>query len=91
MSRKPKTPIFLQRTNYRQQRLRDAAKLMPIIGTILLALPLAWATEGPDEKIGSNGLIYVFGVWVLLIIGTALLTSCMRRGTIDDDDRPPKP
>lgn len=75
MSRPPTTPVFLQRANYRQRRLRDAAKLVPLIGIILWALPLAWPAETGDTPVGSARLLYVFGVWMILIVLTAMLAS----------------
>jgi len=77
MSRKPTPPVFLQRASYRQRRIRDAAKLMPFLGIILLAIPLAWPSGEGEEVIGSEGLLYVFGVWVVLIVLTALLSNLM--------------
>lgn len=78
MSPKVPQPVFLQRTSYRQRRLRDAAKLVPFLGIVLLAIPMAWTSGDADEKIGSSGLIYVFGVWVVLIVLTAILSGLMR-------------
>ncbi len=78
MSRKPTPPVFLQRASYRQRRIRDAAKLMPALGIVLLAIPLAWTSGEAEEKVGSSGLLYIFGVWVVLIVLTALLSSLMR-------------
>ncbi|EBA10625.1 hypothetical protein [Roseobacter sp. CCS2] len=78
MSRKPTTPVFLQRASYRQRRVRDAAKLLPFVGVVLLAIPLAWTGGEGDDQIGASGLLYVFGVWVLLIVLTALLSNLMR-------------
>ncbi len=78
MSQKQNPPVFLQRASYRQRRVRDGAKLLPFVGVVLLAIPLAWSSDGPDEKIGSSGLIYIFGVWVLLIVLTAILSSFIR-------------
>jgi hypothetical protein len=89
MSRQPDTPVFLQRDSYRQRRLRDGAKLVPFLGIILLVIPLAWSADAPDEKIGASGLIYVFGVWMVLIILTAILARYMRpEGTDKAEDRP---
>ncbi len=38
--RKPKRPLFLARAPYRRRRLRDAARLLPVVGGFLLLLPL---------------------------------------------------
>ena len=80
MSLRPNTPMFLQRAGYRQRRLRDASKLVPVLGVLLLVLPLAWpvASQPEAESIGASGLIYIFGVWFVLIVLTALLTSRLR-------------
>lgn len=80
MSRQPSSPVFLQRASYRQRRLRDGARLLPFVGVVLLAIPLAWSAEGPDDKIGAAALIYIFGVWMFLIILTAILARRMRTG-----------
>jgi uncharacterized membrane protein len=78
MSSPSKLPVFLQRASYRQRRLRDAAKLIPFLGVILWVMPLVWPHDTPDARIGSQGLIYIFGVWVVLIVLTALLASRIR-------------
>lgn len=78
MSRKPTLSVFLQRASYRQRRLRDAARLVPFLGIVLLAIPLTWPAGDTQEPIGSAGLLYIFGVWALLIILTAVLSSFMR-------------
>ena len=86
----PKPPIFLQRQNYRQRRVRDAARFLPFLGAILWALPLSWAHDPEAPRIGSAGLIYIFGVWVLLILLAAFLASRIRAdppaGSAEDPD-----
>ena len=42
---------------------------MPVIGLILLILPLLWA----DQATTSGGILYVFWVWALLIAGTRII------------------
>lgn len=80
-----KTPVFLQRASYRQRRLRDGAKLVPFLGIILWLIPLAWQNEDVGERVGSWGVLYVFGVWVLLIVLAAALSSRLRSdATISD-------
>ena len=85
MSRKSPPPIFLQRASYRQRRIRDAAKLMPFLGIILWAIPLAWSRGDGSNDVGTAGLIYVFGVWVLLIVATGFLAAKVRGDTPDDE------
>ncbi len=86
MSRKSPPPIFLQRASYRQRRLRDAAKLLPFLGMILWAIPLTWSHGEGDDHIGTSGLIYVFGVWVILIVLTGLMASRIRSDTPKEDE-----
>jgi hypothetical protein len=78
MNRRTTQSVFLQRSSYRQRRLRDGAKLVPFLGVILLAIPLAWSSDEVGEKVGASGWLYVFGVWVVLIVLTAILSSRLR-------------
>ncbi|WP_054004776.1 hypothetical protein [Cypionkella psychrotolerans] len=61
--RRPRAPLFLARAVYRQRRLRDAARLLPLVGFFLLMLPLMWS----DTAGAGHTAVYVFGVWALLI------------------------
>ena len=77
MSTPQKTAIFLERRGYRQRRLIDAVRLLPILGMILLALPLLWQAEESQSSFNADALIYVFGVWVLLIACSAFVSAFM--------------
>ena len=88
-------PVFLERTGYRQRRLVDAIRLLPVLGAALWAVPLLWRS---GQTVGSVALLYVFGAWVLLVILAALLSRALGRsgwgaigpgGADDDDGRPP--
>jgi hypothetical protein len=61
-----KPPLFLARAPYRRRRLRDAARLLPILGLFLLLLPLLW-THGDRTSLSSGDVIYFFLVWLALI------------------------
>ncbi len=61
--RRPRAPLFLARAVYRQRRLRDAARLLPIFGFFLLMLPLQWGSGSGAGRVA----VYVFGVWAMLI------------------------
>ncbi|EAQ04769.1 hypothetical protein OB2597_05785 [Pseudooceanicola batsensis HTCC2597] len=68
-------PLFLGRVSYRQRRLADAARLMPVLGAILMALPLLWPRAGEaGTPPTSVAMIYIFGVWTLLTVLAALLS-----------------
>ena len=63
--RRPKPPLFLARAVYRRRRLRDAARLVPLVGAFLLLLPMLWRQEG---GLGAGwDWLSLFAVWALLI------------------------
>ncbi|GHH01994.1 hypothetical protein [Pseudodonghicola xiamenensis] len=66
-----KTPsVFLERQSYRRRRLMDAARLLPVLGALLFAVPLIWPRAGqPGAVQSSHGVIYIFTVWAVLILG----------------------
>ena len=71
--RRPGPPIFLERHSYRQRRLRDAARLLPLLGAALWMLPLLFAADGTPAST-SQTLIYIFGIWAGLAGVAALLS-----------------
>ena len=79
-----RAPLFLARAVYRRRRLRDAARLLPFLGVLLLLLP-ALGREGGR---GSEAAIYVFAVWAVLILAAALLAPGL---AAPEPDQPPSP
>ncbi len=75
-------PIFLARQSYRRRRLGDAAKLIPVIGAILLLMPMLWGGSAQT----SGGLIYIFSVWAILIVVIALISSQLAQSIPETDD-----
>ena len=69
MSRPPE-PVFLERQSYRRRRLSDAARMMPILGLVLIFVPLLWA----EEATTANGILYIFSVWAILIAVTRVIS-----------------
>nr|WP_245218477.1 hypothetical protein [Rubellimicrobium aerolatum] len=64
---------------YRQRRLRDAARLLPVAGIVLLLIPLLWKPSGTPQGVGNAAaLLYVFGVWAALVAGARLLAWLLR-------------
>lgn len=74
-----KPPIFLARAPYRRRRLRDAARLVPVLGMLLLLLPLLW-TPDAEVSLSSGEVLYFFGVWLLLIGLAAAFAPGLRSG-----------
>ena len=63
-------PLFLARAVYRKRRLRDAARLLPLLGMFLLVLPGLWATDMPAS---GGDWVYILVVWGGLIAAAAAL------------------
>jgi hypothetical protein len=77
--------VFLEKSTYRRRRLRDTARLLPVVGGILFLLPLLWPTKS-DATLTSSALIYLFLAWAVLIVLAAVLSRPLQRredGTIE--------
>ncbi len=83
--RRPKRPLFLARAPYRRRRLRDAARLLPVLGAFLLLLPLLW-TPGSRMALTSGDVVYFFSVWLVLIVLAAAFAPGLRGGEGADDE-----
>jgi len=60
--------LFLERRGYRQRRIIDAARILPIVGLLLWLVPLIWPDVGEDGAIStSQATLYVFAIWIALI------------------------
>lgn len=80
-----KPPLFLARAPYRRRRLRDAARLLPILGVFLLMLPLLW-TEEVQVSLSAVDVVYFFAVWILLIGLAAAFAPGLRSGDGAEED-----
>jgi hypothetical protein len=76
---------FLERDNYRQRRFRDAAHFVPVFGAVLMLLPLMWPREATDQSLTSSGMIYLFGLWIVLIFIALALSRALRFEVQKDD------
>lgn len=74
--------VFLERRAYHKRRMRDLARAVPIIGAVLISIPLLWP-QGDDGVTNSTAVIYVFGVWIVLIALAALISRVVQ------SDEPP--
>jgi len=92
---RPSQPVFLERQSYRRRRLLDVARLLPLLGALLLLVPLLWpgsdggADTVPPAMPMSGAMTYVFFVWAALIGGAFLFGVAARRW--DGDDRSSEP
>ncbi|MCF6234605.1 MAG: hypothetical protein L3J36_16135 [Rhodobacteraceae bacterium] len=77
---RPTQALFLERQSYRRRRLVDVARLLPLLGVLLLLVPLLWQGKGEGlETPISTAITYVFAVWALLILGAGLFGIAARR------------
>ena len=72
-------PLFLERESYRQRRTIDAARLLPFLGFLALCLPILWGGGEDGARLTSVGVIYLFGVWSVLILAALILARRLRR------------
>ncbi|MGZ2257423.1 hypothetical protein [Roseobacter sp. A03A-229] len=84
----PRSPLFLERGSYRQRRLMDALRLLVILGAGLWMIPLLWPSGAEvDEGIPmSRALLYIFGVWALLIAASYGLARRVHKLPDSDDE-----
>ena len=54
-------------------RLRDGARLLPVLGAFLFLLPILWAPGQTDQRDTAPDGIYLFVLWGVLIAIAALL------------------
>ena len=83
-----RAPVFLKPAGYRQKRVRDAARLLPVLGVALLLVPLLWTPSDAEGGIGNAAaLIFVLGVWAGLVLAAFLLSRALRPGE-DPEEEP---
>jgi hypothetical protein len=72
--------LFLERRTYRQNRLQDAARLLPVFALVLFFAPVFIRGDaeagGPDL---ATWLVYYFAVWMGLIGLTAFVSRSLTR------------
>lgn len=74
--------LFLERRTYRQNRLQDAARLLPFLGAILIFGPIFIRDDGGGAPILARELVYYFAIWLGLIVLTALISRALRRASV---------
>ena len=76
MSRRDDPP-FLERALYRAKRVQDAARVLPVFGAVLFALPMLWAAGRTGSTVRSG--LYLFAAWGVLILVAFLLSRLLSR------------
>ena len=72
--------LFLERRTYRQNRLQDAARLLPFLGAILIFGPIFIRDDAAGASTVAGELVYYFAIWLGVILLTALVSRALVRG-----------
>ena len=68
MPRPRAQPLFLARSRYRHRRLRDVARLMPVLAALVWLFPLLWRTDTATDTAGTaSAAVFLFAGWAILI------------------------
>jgi len=85
---KRRTPVFVERSRYYRRRLIDCARLLPVLGAFLWMIPMLWALGPNGGKLTSSAMVYLFGVWAMLIVISGFLTRALGKTAADDETGP---
>ncbi|MCB5409730.1 hypothetical protein [Pseudogemmobacter faecipullorum] len=83
-------PVFLAHNPYRRRRLRDAARLLPVVGAFLMILPMLWSPAGSGSRLLSGDVIWFFLIWALLILAAAALAPGLARSVEEEGEAGPE-
>ncbi|MCF7699820.1 DUF6611 family protein [Loktanella sp. M215] len=76
--------LFLARDSYRQRRLRDVARMLPVAGAVIWLLPLMWTRPAGQTGGMAAAVVFVFAGWTLLIVLTAVVSRRIRVDSATD-------
>lgn len=81
-----------EENRYRRQRAIDRIRMLPILALVLFFSPLFWSpsyqygNDFPTVSLAlSTGVIYIFGVWFLVIFLTLWAGRVSSRATVKDE------
>lgn len=78
-------PLFLEQRSYRQRRVRDVARVLPIVGVLLWAIPLLWPRDGAEAATTGAAAQYIFVVWFVLIVACAIISRRITSDAMEDE------
>ncbi len=89
--RSPPNVEFLDRKSYRQRRYRDAVRILPLFGVVLMLLPLMWPSGADGQSRFSGNFLYYFGLWFALVAVAFALSRLLTPDQKSDAAPPPTP
>jgi hypothetical protein len=89
MKRPREAPLFLAHDTYRRRRLMDAARILPVVAAVLMALPILWAPDTATERDTALNTVYLFTLWLALIAVAFVLSRALSRVMAADAPPPP--
>lgn len=87
---KSSQPLYLARETYRRRRLMDAARLLPLLGVFLLALPVFWNPEQAEQPDTAGEGIYLFIIWAVLIVAAFIFARGLAPVVDERSERRPE-
>ncbi|MEZ5752034.1 MAG: hypothetical protein R3D60_08730 [Paracoccaceae bacterium] len=81
--KRPRPPLFVERTAYRRRRLMDGARVLPVVGFILVLLPVLWTRN--DAHNTANEAVYLFCLWLVLVIVAFILSRPLRAALMREE------
>ncbi|WP_410218632.1 hypothetical protein [Paracoccus sp. (in: a-proteobacteria)] len=72
----PDRPLFLERASFHRRRLGDAARVLPVLATLLILVPVWWL---PRSVSFAAGAVWIFGLWAVLIVAVWALHRALLR------------
>lgn len=71
-----------------RRKLTGGMLLLTVFGSMLILPPLVYVFNQPSAPFGIPQIVfYLFAVWLLLIVGTALLTHALPPDETDGEPR----
>jgi hypothetical protein len=71
-----------------RRKLKGGMLLLTMLGAALMLPPLVYVFDQPFAHFGIPQIVlYLFAVWLLLIVGTALLTHALPQEGPDGESR----
>lgn len=83
--KRTRAPLFLKRGSYRKRRLRDGARMLPVLGLFLFLLPILWAPGETAEADTATDGLYLFAVWIALVLVAALMAPGLAEDSASDE------